>query len=123
LYGSQSIDGRTKVWASGLDSWKALSSVPQLKWHIIAEKQPGLLDESKLAKTVLDILIRVVSFCPAKIGDAVIRPVHKAKQVLSDPGGCLAHIVQVLLTFDPEIVERVAQLLALVRNFTFNCWS
>jgi len=114
LYGKKEIDGRTKVWASGLETWKILSAIPQLKWYIVAEKQVGLMDESKLAKVVLDILIQVVSFCPAKIGDAVIRPVHKAKQVLSDPSGCLAHIVQVLLTFDPDVVERVATLLCLV---------
>jgi len=106
---------KTKCWAVGLDGWKQMNSIPQLKWFIVAEKQTGILNESSLAAVVLDILIQVVSFCPAKNGDAIIRPVHKAKQILSETTNYLSHIVQLLLTFDPAIVERVAQLLYLVR--------
>ena len=41
------------------------------------------------------------------------RPLPKIKQALSDPLH-LPHVVQLLLTFDPTLVERVAQLLHLV---------
>ena len=44
---------------------------------------------------------------------AVIRPLPKIKQALSDPLH-LPHVVQLLLTFDPTLVERVAALLHLV---------
>lgn len=43
--------------------------------------------------------------------DAIVRPLPKVKRLLSDPT-CLAHIVQLLLTFDPILVEKVATLLA-----------
>lgn len=72
------------------------------------------MNESKLAAVVLDILIQILQFCPSKIGDSIIRPVHKAKQILTDGASCFPHIVQILLTFDPPIVERVATLLTLV---------
>lgn len=42
--------------------------------------------------------------------NAVIRPLPKVKRLLSDPI-CLPHIVQLLLTFDPILVEKVAVLL------------
>jgi DnaJ family protein C protein 13 len=44
---------------------------------------------------------------------AVIRPLPKVKQSLSDPAH-LPHVVQLLLTFDPVLVEKVAVLLHLV---------
>lgn len=45
--------------------------------------------------------------------DAIIRPIPRVKKILSD-STCLLHIVQLLLTFDPVIVEKVAALLCLV---------
>ena len=41
----------------------------------------------------------------------MIRPLPKVKQSLSDPSH-LPHIVQLLLTFDPVLVEKVAILLS-----------
>ncbi|KAH6928943.1 hypothetical protein HPB50_021773 [Hyalomma asiaticum] len=41
---------------------------------------------------------------------AVVRPIPRAKRLLSERSS-LVHIVQVLLTFDPVLVEKVAQLL------------
>lgn len=38
--------------------------------------------------------------------DAVIRPLPRVKRILSEPS-CLAHVVQLLLTFDPILVEKV----------------
>lgn len=48
-------------------------------------------------------------FCRNKEG-AIIWPMSRIKQVLSNDN-CLHHIVQLLLTFDPVIVEKVATLL------------
>lgn len=42
--------------------------------------------------------------------DAVIRPLPKAKKILSEPV-LLYQIVQLLITYDPAIVQRVATLL------------
>lgn len=45
--------------------------------------------------------------------DCVIRPAPKVKRVLSEPAN-LPYLVQLLLTFDPIIVEKTATLLFLI---------
>ncbi|ESP01912.1 hypothetical protein LOTGIDRAFT_172288, partial [Lottia gigantea] len=47
------------------------------------------------------------------VDGAVIRPLPKVKRILSD-ATCLPHIVQLLLTFDPVLVEKVATLIYLL---------
>lgn len=54
------------------------------------------------------------SYFPSKDEDgAVIRPLPKVKTALSSPSN-LPHLVQLLLTFDPILVEKVSSLLYLV---------
>ena len=67
-----------------------------------------------MSALILSMLTHVCQFYPSKDEDgAVIRPLPKIKQALSDPSH-LPHLVQLLLTFDPTLVERVAQLLHFV---------
>lgn len=42
--------------------------------------------------------------------DAVVWPIPKIKRILCE-GQCLPHVVQLLLTFDPVLIEKVATLL------------
>lgn len=94
----------------GLDSWKQIGQLPQLKWCLIA-KGTAVLNESELAALILNILIRMCEYYPSRdCDDAIIRPQPKVKRLLSEPQ-CLAHIVQLLLTFDTILVEKVAILL------------
>ncbi|KAM3956718.1 receptor mediated endocytosis 8 [Aphomia sociella] len=110
LYKSGEINNKTKCWANSMEGWRALGSVPQLKWTLAA-RGPAALDESALAATVLDLLITCARYYPSRDEeDAVIRPLPKIKRLLSEPA-CLAHVVQLLLTFDPILVEKVATLL------------
>ncbi|CAG5029931.1 unnamed protein product [Parnassius apollo] len=110
LYKSGEINNKTKCWANSMEGWRALSSVPQLKWTLVARGAP-VLDESALAATVLDLLITCARYYPSRDEeDAVIRPLPRVKRILSEPS-CLAHVVQLLLTFDPILVEKVATLL------------
>ncbi|KAF7993906.1 hypothetical protein HCN44_011175 [Aphidius gifuensis] len=110
LYNKKKINHKTKVWAQGLDGWRILSQVPQLKWTLVAKGKP-VLNESELATLVLNILIQMCEYYPSRDTDnAVIRPLPRVKRLLSDLQ-CLPHLVQLLLTFDPILVERVATLL------------
>ncbi|XP_031784415.1 dnaJ homolog subfamily C member 13 isoform X2 [Nasonia vitripennis] len=110
LYVSNQISHKTKVWAQGLDSWRVLSQVPQLKWSLVA-KGSAVINESDLATLILNILIKMCEYFPSRDSDnAVIRPLPRVKRLLSDLQ-CLPHIVQLLLTFDPVLVERVSMLL------------
>ncbi|XP_044264022.1 dnaJ homolog subfamily C member 13 [Tribolium madens] len=110
LFNKNVINHRTRCWAMGLDSWKTVSQLPQLKWCLLAKGSP-VLNESELATCILNILIRMCEYYPSRDSDdAIIRPLPKVKRLLSDATS-LSHIVQLLLTFDPILVEKVATLL------------
>ncbi|XP_026320399.1 dnaJ homolog subfamily C member 13 [Hyposmocoma kahamanoa] len=110
LYKAGEINNKTKCWANSMEGWRAVASIPQLKWTLVA-RGSAVLDESALAATVLELLITCAKYYPSRDEeDAVIRPLPKVKRLLSEPA-CLAHVVQLLLTFDPILVEKVATLL------------
>lgn len=110
LYGKGVINPRTKCWAMGLDSWRTVIQIPQLKWCLLAKGSP-VLNESELSTLILNILIKMCEYFPSRDKDnAVIRPLPRVKRILSDSFS-LPHIVQLLLTFDPILVEKVAILL------------
>lgn len=93
-----------------LPGWRALSQLPQLKWCLLAKGSP-VLNESELATYILNILIRMCEYFPSRdADDAIIRPLPKVKRLLSEQP-VLSHVVQLLLTFDPILVEKVAILL------------
>lgn len=101
----------------GLDGWKTIDRIPQLKWTLTASGQ-GILNDSELASLILDILISMCTLFPSRdqINGAIIRPFPKIKRALNDPT-CLPHLVQLLLTFDPTLVEKLVNLLnALVQD-------
>ena len=106
------MNGKSRCWAQGIDGWKPLEKVALFRWTLLASGSP-LLNESELAATILNILIRMCQYFPSRDADgSVIRPLPRVKKALSD-GSALPHIVQLLLTFDPVLVEKVATLLTL----------
>ena len=67
----------------------------------------------------LSLSLFPIRFYPSKDSDgAVIRPLPRIKHALSDTSN-LPHLVQLLLTFDPTLVERVASLLHLILEVRF----
>ncbi|TRY98042.1 hypothetical protein DNTS_004430 [Danionella cerebrum] len=107
------LSARSRCWAQGMDGWRPLQAVPQLKWMLMASGQ-AVMNHSDLSTLILNMLITMSSFFPSRDEDnAIIRPLPKVKRLVSD-GTCLPHIVQLLLTFDPVLVEKVATLLFLV---------
>ena len=107
------ITGSTRCWANGMDGWRPLVNISQLKWKLIGTEN-GVLNDSELAIKILDIFTTICEYFPSREEDgAIVRPLPKIKQYLSD-STILPHIVQLLLTFDPVIVVRVASLLQLL---------
>ncbi|KAI0215551.1 DnaJ-like subfamily C member 13 [Lamellibrachia satsuma] len=107
------INAKTRCWAQGMDGWRPLVTVSQLKWCLLATGQ-AVMNETDLAVLVLNMLIKMCGYYPSRdADDAVIRPMPRIKRLLSE-AICLPHIVQLLLTFDPILVEKVATLLNLV---------
>ncbi|KAL5285788.1 DNAJC13 family protein [Megaselia abdita] len=105
------INPKTRFWASGMDGWRSLQQIPQFKWCLMSKGQP-LYNETELAQLILDILIKCTSFFPSRTrnGAAVLVPAPKMSRKLSE-FSLLPHIVQVCLTHDPALLERVAILL------------
>lgn len=100
----------TRCWAQGMDGWRPLNLIPQLKWCISATGT-AIMNESDLAINCLNMLITICKLFPNKdVDGAIVRPLPRAKRMLSE-ASCLPHIVQLLLTFDPVIVEKVAVLI------------
>lgn len=110
LWNDGVIHPKTRCWAQGMDGWKPVHMIPQLKWTLMATGA-SLMNESDLANEILRMLIKICEYFPSRDADgAVIRPLPRAKRMLSD-ATCLPHIVQLLLTFDPILVEKIAILL------------
>lgn len=104
------VTPKTRCWAQGMDGWRPLQAIPQLKWCLVASGQ-AVLNETDLATLILNMLITMCSYFPSRDEDnAIIRPLPRVKRLLSD-NTCLPHIIQLLLTFDPILVEKVAVLL------------
>ena len=81
-------------------------AIPQLKWTLVATSQ-ATMNETDLAILILNILNRLCTYFPSRDEDgAIVRPLPKVKRLLSD-ATCFPHIVQLLLTFDPLLVEKV----------------
>lgn len=65
LYTKGKINPRTKCWAMGLDGWRTVVQIPQLKWYLLAKGTP-VLNESELATLILNILIRMCEYYPSR---------------------------------------------------------
>lgn len=111
LWAKGVLNPRTRCWATGMDGWRSLQQIPQLKWCLMAKGTP-LYNESELACLILDVLIKCTSFFKSRSmnGDAVLIPGPRLSRKLSEFIH-LPHIVQVCLTHDPALLERVATLL------------
>ncbi|KAL3096073.1 hypothetical protein niasHS_005832 [Heterodera schachtii] len=140
LYRDGVLFEKSEIWAEGLDKWCHLSSVSQFRWTVCCvgntklgnsstvgggigdeavtegrDDEPttlpmGLYNLTDLCSLILDTLIQMCTFFPSRDEtDAVIRPMPRIKKVLSEPV-LLYQLVQLLLTYDPSIVQRVATL-------------
>lgn len=90
-----------------------MEQIPQLKWHLMA-KGTSLINESEMAALILDVLVRMCKFYPSRDSEGgIVRPLPRAKRLLSEPN-TLPHVVQLLLTFDPRLVEKVVTLLNVI---------
>ena len=58
LFHQKILTARTKVWAQGLEGWRLLHQVPQLKWALLAKGQ-AVMNESEMASLILSIFINM----------------------------------------------------------------
>ena len=108
-----------ECWAKGMgefdarSSWKPPREVPHVTWACMAEGTT-LLSYTQLGVLVLDLFLGLSKMHPTRTPNgALIHPMPTPKKVLSHPDR-LRHIVQLLLTMEPSIVERAANLLTIL---------
>ena len=99
------------VWAQGVPQWVAPHKIPHVKWGALADDEP-LLTYTQLGSMVLDLMLEITAHYPTHYptDGALIHPMPTPKRELS-AAGRLPHLVQLLLTMEPSIVERSAELL------------
>lgn len=61
----EAISNKTRCWAQGMDGWRPLQTVPQLKWSLLATGQAAL-NETDLATLILNMLIRMCEYYPSR---------------------------------------------------------
>lgn len=62
---SEEITAKTRCWAQGMEGWRPVHMIPQLKWVLMASNQ-ALLNESELAVLILNMLIKITEFYPSR---------------------------------------------------------
>ena len=65
LYQEGTIHQKIRCWAPGMEGWKPLDQIAQLKWFLVSTGH-ALLNESELAALTLKIFIRVCGFYPTR---------------------------------------------------------
>ena len=65
MWVEQDIHQRTRCWSQGMDGWKPVEQIAQLKWNLLAEGTP-LLNESELSALILNMLTRMCQFYPSR---------------------------------------------------------
>ena len=56
----------TKCWAQGMDGWRPLQNIPQLKWYLLATGS-AVMNETDLAVLILNMLIKICEFYPNRL--------------------------------------------------------
>ena len=59
------VTAKTRCWAQGMDGWRPLQAIPQLKWCLLATGQ-AVMNESDLATMILNMLISMCAFYPSR---------------------------------------------------------
>lgn len=65
FWNSGVLTAKTRCWAQGMDGWRPLQAIPQLKWCLLATGQ-AVMNESDLATLILNMLITMCSYYPSR---------------------------------------------------------
>ena len=65
FYEEGTLHAKTRCWAQGMDGWRPMQSVPQLKWTLLATGQ-AVMNETDMATLVLNMLIKMAEYYPSR---------------------------------------------------------
>ena len=66
MYKEGVLTDKTKCWAQGMDGWRQLCHISQLKWYTVATGTQ-LMNESEIAILILKMLIRICEYYPSRL--------------------------------------------------------
>jgi DnaJ family protein C protein 13 len=114
LYREGKIKGDTEMHTKDDWEWRALSSFRCLRWRFMM-KGSSTLSPVEAACNCVDIMLTLCKLFPLKDSDGVLmKPLPQAREILSDMKTVLPHIVQLLITQQPTLIERAAELVSLI---------
>lgn len=93
------LTAKTRCWAQGMDGWRPLQAIPQLKWCLLATGQ-AVMNESDLATLILNMLITMCSYYPSRWVKEKI-PFNFCSSIVCMMVFCLKH-VYLLFTQGPR---------------------
>ena len=64
-YDEGTVHQKIRCWAPGMEGWKPLDQIAQLKWMLVSTGN-ALINESELAALILNMFIRVCGFYPTR---------------------------------------------------------
>jgi len=67
LFAEGTLHQKMRCWAPGMEGWKPLDQIAQLKWMLVATGT-ALINESQLAALILDMFIRICDSYPTRYG-------------------------------------------------------
>ncbi|VEL38157.1 unnamed protein product [Protopolystoma xenopodis] len=87
------------------------SSNHSAKAEDLGRSEGAFLDHSQLSLRCIGLLSRISNCCSARdIHGGIVRPLPLPRRALTHQD-CLPHLVELLLTFDPALVEQIVSLL------------
>ena len=114
LWSSGHIKGDTLVHTKGDWEWVPLQSFRCLRWKFM---MTGSSPETPVdvAASCLDIMLMLCGMFPVKdIFGTNMKPLPRARVMLSDMKKVLPHVVQVLLTQHPKLIETASVLIKMI---------
>lgn len=76
FWSAGTLTAKTRCWAQGMDGWRPLQSIPQLKWCLLAAGQ-AVMNETDLATLILNMLITMCSYFPSRYSPALSQLHHR----------------------------------------------
>lgn len=113
FFSNGKVRATTRCWAQGMEDWMPLQDIPQLRWQLLATGA-AVMDNTQMGCLILRMFVHLCSMYPSRDEDGgIIRPMPMVKRQLCERT-CFPHLVQVLLTFDPNLVEHASNLLHMI---------
>ena len=70
LFQNGSIHQKTRCWSQGMEGWKPLELIAQMKWYLVATGIP-LMNESEIACLILNMMIRMCEMYPTRYSNSI----------------------------------------------------